>query len=34
MTYEYAVMVLLSAWGIGFVLGFKLKQIFDALNAC
>jgi len=34
VTFELVLGALISAWAIGFVLGYKLKMIFDALNAC
>lgn len=34
MSYAEACAVLLCCWGFGYVLGFKLRQIQDALSAC
>lgn len=33
MTYAETLGVLMSSWAIGYILGFKLRQISDALSA-
>jgi hypothetical protein len=34
MNYAQAVGVLLSCWAFGYVLGYQIRQIWDAVNAC
>lgn len=33
MSWQEAISLLFACWGLGYVIGFKLRQIMDALGA-
>lgn len=33
MSWQEVLSVLFASWGLGYVLGFKIRQIMDALSA-